>query len=336
MANITFSEGSGVNDSIFGKSQAPIRMFIEKRGEEFEAQSILPLLFSMEKSNHYAEKLTTLTAMDDFVPVGENGNYPTAGMEEGYSKTIEHMTWKSKFSISQEMVEDSKLLDLKQQPANFIASYHRTREKFGAALFGSAIGSSAYSLAGKNFSVTAADGKSVFATDHPGKISKKTQSNKFADAFSNDALAALESKMQDFRGDNNEVLDVAPNTIVIPNDYKLKKDVFAAVGADKDPNTANNGFNYNFGRWNIIVWAYLNQFITAGTKPWILLDSKYNNEYKGAVWFDRTALDVKSEIDSGNDANVWRGRARFGAGFGDWRAFAVGGVTGGSTLISGS
>ena len=41
MANITFSEASGVNDSIFGKSQAPIRMFIEKRGEQFEQQSVV-------------------------------------------------------------------------------------------------------------------------------------------------------------------------------------------------------------------------------------------------------------------------------------------------------
>ena len=29
MANITFTEGSGLQDSIFGKSQAPIRMFLE-------------------------------------------------------------------------------------------------------------------------------------------------------------------------------------------------------------------------------------------------------------------------------------------------------------------
>ena len=41
MANITFSEGSGVNDSVFGKSQEPIKMFIEKRAEAFEAQSIM-------------------------------------------------------------------------------------------------------------------------------------------------------------------------------------------------------------------------------------------------------------------------------------------------------
>ena len=37
------------------------------------------------------------------------------------------------------MIEDSKLLDLTKKPAAFITSYGRTREMFGAALFGSAM-----------------------------------------------------------------------------------------------------------------------------------------------------------------------------------------------------
>ena len=141
-----------------------------------------------------------------------------------------------------------------------------------------------------------------------------------------------ESKMQDFRGDNRELLDVAPDTIVIPNDYKLKRDVFAAIGADKDPSTANNGFNYNYGRWTVVIWPYLNQYITTGTAPWILLDKRYNDEYGSAMWLDRVKLEVRSELSS-NDANVWKGYARFIAGFNDWRGFAVGGVTGGTQLI---
>jgi hypothetical protein len=43
-------------------------------------------------------------------------------------------------------------------------------------------------------------------------------------------------------------LGLVPDTIIIPNDAMLKKEVFAAIGADKDPNTANNGFNFQFGR----------------------------------------------------------------------------------------
>ena len=335
MAGITFSEGSGLADSIFGKSQAPIRMMIEKRGEAFEQQSIVNELFNVMSSSNWAEKFTTMTAMEGFKPVGENGAYPRDNLQEGFSKTLEHMTWKDRFSISREMVDDAKVIDLKREPASFITGYYRTREKFGAALFGAGIsGSTSINYSGKMFDTKTADGKALFAKDHPEKLTKKTQSNQFADAFSNDALAAMETAMQDFRGDSNEVLDVSPDTIIIPNQYKLKQAVFAASGADKDPDTSNNGFNYTYGRWSVIIWPYLNQFIADGTSPWILMDSRYNKEYNGAVWLDRVSLEVRSDIDKNNDANTWSGYARFTAGFSDWRFAAVGGVTGGTTLVS--
>lgn len=334
MANITFSEGSGVNDSVFGKSQEPIKMFIEKRAEAFEAQSIMKELFNVSTSSHWSEKFTAMTSMAGFQPVGENGDYPVDGMQEGYSKTFEHMTWKSSFSISREMVDDAKVLDLKKQPAAFTASYYRTREKFAAALLGGAIKKeTSVEFSGQKFATTTADGVCLFSKVHPSRLGRGTQSNLFTDAFSNDALAAAECAMQEFKDDNEQILDVAPDTIVIPNDYTLKKNVFAAIGADKDPATANNGFNYNFGRWNVIIWGYLNQYITSGTKPWVLADTRYNKEYQGAVWLDRTSLEVTSKI-ADNDANVWKGYARFIGGFNDWRFAAVGGVTGGTTLIS--
>lgn len=335
MANITFTEGSGLQDSIYGKCQAPIRMFIEKRGESFEQQSIIKEIFDMGKSTHFGEVYTSMTAMDGFQPVGENGAYPVDGMQESYKKFVEHMTWKDSFSLSREIVEDGKLMDLKKQPAAFITGYYRTRERFGAALLGAAVrGATSADFSGKKFDTTTADGVCLFSKVHPSILGKAKQSNQFSDAFSNDALGAMETEMQNFKGDNGEVLDVTPDTILIPNDYKLKMEVFAALGADKSPDTANNGFNFNYGRWNVIVWPYLNQFITAGTSPWILLDSGYSKEYGGAVWLDRTALDVKSRVDDSNDANIWSGYSRFSAAFNDWRFAAVGGVSGGTTLIS--
>lgn len=335
MANITFTEGSGLNDSIYGKSQAPIRMMMTKRGEAFEAQSALPELFAMGNSNKWAEKYTTMTAMEGFQPVTENAAYPTDGMQEGYSRTIEHTEWKNSFAISRKMIDDANIVDLRQKPEAFIAGWYRAREKFGAQLYGEAIkGNSSFKLKGMQFSTKAADGQCVFSTAHPSILkASRTQSNLFSDAFSNDALMAMESAMNDFRGDADEVLDVSPSVIVIPNDYALKKTVFAAIGADKDPATANNGFNYNFGRWTVVVWQYLNQFITSGTAPWMLIDKEYNDIYGGAPWLDRVKLEVKSEI-AANDANVWKGYGRFGAGFNDWRYVAVGGVSGGTDLIS--
>lgn len=333
MANITFSEGSGVNNSIFGSSQTAVRMLIEKRGEQFERESIVNRVFKKDKTDHWAEKYTSLTAMEGFQVAGENGAYPTDGQEEGFSKVLEAVTWKDSFSLSREIVEDSKTIDLRKKPAGFVTAYYRTREKLGAALLGGAIsGSSAVTYAGGRFDLKTSDGQTLFHAAHPAKIKGEAQSNLFSDAFSADALGMLEVKMQNTRGDNDEILDVAPDTILIPNIHSLKKAVFAAIGADKDPETANNGFNYQFGRWNVIVWPYLNQFITAGTSPWVLLDSRYNQEYGSLIWLDRVPLDVRSTVDENTDANVWRGYARFTAGFHDWRGIACAGVSGAGDL----
>ena len=333
MANITFSEASGVNDSIFGKSQAPIRQFIEKRDEAYEAESIAKTLFRADTSTHFGEKYTSLTAMDGFEVAGENGAYPTDGQEEGYSKIIESVEWKDSFSISQKIIEDSQLMDLKQKPAGFVTAYYRTRERFAAALLGNAIqGNASMTFAKGTFDLKGADGQNLFYASHPAKIAGDTQCNLWSDDFSDDALGMLETKMQNTRGDNNEMLDVHPDTIVIPNIHALKKAVFAAIGADKDPETANNGFNYQFGRWNVVIWNYLNEFIASGTTPWLLMDSRYNKEYGTLIWLDRVNLAIRSTIDENTDANVWRGRARFTAGFHDWRGIACAGVSGATDL----
>ncbi len=333
MAGITFSKSSGVNNSVFGKSEAPIRKFLESNMETYEKNSAVDKIFSIDSDNNYSVKLTGMTSMDGFQPVGEGGAYPNDGMQEGYSKILEHVVWKDSFKITQEMVEDDKVIDFKKAPTAFLKGFHRTREQFGAALIGGALSGTTTNFKNKSFDTTSADGVSVFSKEHPSILDGTfSQSNLFAGAFSNSNLVKLECKMQDFRDDNHNVLDIAPDTILIPNDATLKAAVFAAIGADKDPATANNGFNYNFGRWTIIVWSYLNQYIKSGTSPYILIDSNYNEIAGGAVWYDRIKLNVSSYVDDNTDVNVWKGRARFIAGFNDWRAMAVGGITGGSAL----
>ena len=332
MANIVFSESTNVANSIYGDSQAPIKLFLEKRAESFEQESVIKNVFAMGTSKHWSEKYTSMTAMDGFQPVGENGAYPVDGMQEGYEKLFVHETWKDSFALSREIIDDAVVMDLKKKPLGFITGYYRTRELFGAALFGGAI-TGAAKFRSKTFDVKTADGVNLFATNHPSKLKKEAQTNKFTDAFSVDALGAMETAMQQFKGDNGEILDVTPNTILIPNDYQLKKEVFATIGADKDPATTNNGFNYQFGRWNVIVWSYLNNFITKNSKPWMLLDTRYSEENGGAVWLDRVGLEVKSTIDENTDANVWRGYSRFSAGFNDWRFAALGGAADGTALL---
>lgn len=332
---VIFSTASGVTDSFFGKSQEPIKMLIEKEVEGFEQMSAVPKLFKEVKSNNFAEKFTSKTGMGNFEPVGEGGAYPLAEIEEGYPKVIYPETWKQSFAVTKEMIEDKKNIDISSEALGFTQAYGRTKEAFAASLFKNATATK-IQVGAKQYDISCADGKALFAADHPGKVKRDIQSNKFKDAFSVDALSAMECAMQNFKDDSGNTLNIAPDTILIPNIWSLKKAVFEAIGADKDPATANNGFNYQFGRWNVIVWNYLSDIAGADASktPYILLDSKYNKSRGGAIWIDRVPLSVRSYVDNGNDNNIWAGRTRFGAGFNNWRAFAVGGMEDGTTLIS--
>lgn len=340
MPGFTFTEESNVANSIYGNHQYPIRAFLEERGEAFEQQSQLPHLFTMETSTHWAESYGGLTSMSEFEPVGENGPHPMNEMREGYQKVLKHMTWKSRFDISREMIDDGNVIDMKKRPLGFMKAWYRTRENFGAALFGNAIlGNTSFTMQSANgakvFDCTSADSLCLFSTAHTSALGNATQSNRFADAISAEAVGAVETEMQNFKGDNGEILDIAPMTLLIPNDMATKKAAFAAVGSHEDPEVAgSNAFSYVFGRWNIIVWPYLNKFITGNDKPWVMLDTAYSEQMGGAVWLDRVKLEVKSKIDDNTDANKWLGYARFIAGFNDWRFAAVGGVTGGTQLIT--
>lgn len=333
---VTVSIGSGLVDSVYGNSQFPIMSYLMKRGEAFEQQSLLPKLFREVNSKHFTEGYSGETAMDDFEDVGEGGDYPRTGFEETFRKYIENREFKQSFSITQTLVEDGNLGEMKQRANKLITAYDRTREMHGRYLYAGGLFGVTVTVKGKKYSCASADGKALFATDHPNKVKGKAQTNLYAGDFTAEHLDAVETNMQNIKGDNGELLAVAPDTIWIPNDAALKRQVFEVIGADKDPNTANNGFNYQFGRWNVIIDPYMHLALAnlgkSAVKPWILLDSKFIQENDGPIFQNRVKLQVKSDIDPNNDNNIWKGRGRFAAGFVDWRFAAAGGIEGGTAL----
>lgn len=332
---VTVSIGSGLVDPIFGKCQVPLASYIEQLGEAFERESLLKYLFHFENSRHWAEQHSSETAMDDFVPVGEGGEYPRTGFESGYDRIIENMTFKQSFSVTQELVEDAQLGEMKRRARKLITAYGRTREKFGRALYAGGLYGTTVSFGGKSFACNSADGLALFHKEHVNKVNGKKQCNLYKGSFTASLLGKIETEMQQLTGDNGELLAVAPDTILIPNDAALKDAVFSAIGADKEPTTSNNAYNYQFGRWNIIIDPYLTQALAAmgkTDKPFILLDSKFLETGDGAIFQERKKLEVKSVVDQNNDNNSWRGRARFGAGFVDWRFAAAGNISTGKDL----
>ena len=164
MATIIFGKMSGLNDSIYGKSEAPIKAFLEENVKAYTEKSFVERVFKVIESDNYAEKFTSLTGLaQGFLPVGEGGAYPKDERQEGFAKVLEHDTWKDSFTITQEMIEDSKILDLNRTGARgFIDAYALTREKYGAQFLVGAIQGTTSTIQKKKMDTTSADGVALF------------------------------------------------------------------------------------------------------------------------------------------------------------------------------
>lgn len=337
MPNIVFSEASGVADSIYGKSQAPIQEFILSTSKtRDEAEEVYKRLFKMTKSTNYAEKYSGFTSMGGFAPTAENGANHRDGMQETFSKTLENIRWTDEFVISREMIDDATIISLAERPQAFIDGYYDTRGDYAAAVFGGAL-SGLTQIKYKDFTcdIKGADGLPIFHKAHPSVVKKSyTQSNVCSNILSAEALDLAETAHQNLRDDNGKSMRIAPTTIVIPNTAQAKRIAFAAAGSERDPVTNNNAFNYQVGRWNICVWQELNDYVTTDGEqfPWFLMDEGYNQKYGTAIFQDRTDLEVNSYVDPSNHANIWTGFARYVAGFKDFRGVYAGGITGAPAL----
>lgn len=315
-----FSKASGLNDSIYGKSQDPIRMFLMEREEVYKKGSMIDKIFSVISSDKYAEKFSSFTAKGDFKPVGEAGKYPRTSQQVGYEKVIEPEEWKNSFEVTETMIEDAKMFDVKAQARDFMMSYYRTREKFFANLLLNGR-SSTFTFGGKSFDSTCYDGQPLFSTAHPsvtGAIGN--QSNLSADTpFSYDNLAEVEDKMLKLTDDDGNDLNLGPDTIIIPNEARIKKLVDDALLTERGkPGTTDNSHNYHYGRWNVLVWSSFKTPAGAAHDPWIVIDSEYAKMF-GLFCIDRVPLNVKSWIDHETGNNVFGGRSRWGGGFVDFR-----------------
>lgn len=331
MPGIITSISSGVNNTLFGDVQGPLVALLEEEYSRFESNESFTLwkkIFPEFKLDSNMATIGSLGAIGLFEDVGENGAYPASELREGFQKLLTAQEWKNSFAISQTMMEDKLDFILADNAKQLVASYFRTKNSFFWGLLGAALKNTDYvTPKKKKISVKTMDGVNVFSGAHKLAHASGTVGNAFKDAFSASALGKVAEHMQNMVDDNGEIIGLVPDTIIIPNTEEAKSAVFGVIGASHDTTTAaGNKFNYQFGNWEVIVSPWLASHQTADGFPWLLMDSDYNQRRYGARDVERIQMTVRSEI-AANDANVWKGRGRFGGAFIDFRAFAAGGVS---------
>jgi len=326
-----FSVASGVADSIFGNVQDPMVALIIREHEAWmdRAVSLVNRVFHPFELDGASGSVQEMGNLGEMEMTGENGAYPRSEIAEGFRKVFTSEEWKKDVAISQTAIEDEVRHVLKDKAHELMDAYHRTRNNFFWALLGSALQNKHYIRKGKVLSTDGIDGVKLFSTAHPSKFDPKLkQSNAFSLEFSSENLGKVATAMQNAVTDSGEIAGLQPDTIIIPNTEEAKRKVFGAIGAYHDPDKdASNAFNYQFANWDVMVVPWLVPYCTDGQPfPWILMDSEFNKSRYGAVDIQRLKPTVKSYIDEGTDANIFKLRTRFSGAFGNWRAFAAGGL----------
>lgn len=363
MAGIIFNIQESAMNSAFNILQEPIKMILENETEAFEKESIIPKVFVMKTTDKFREEFRSVTTMDGFKPTEDMEPAGLSDFEEGYNKQFMFQTWTNAFIVSKQTIEDNQMMDINPRAMGFIKSYGRTREIYAVSMLGAALGKTndAYRIteaSGKGMDTTngRVDGpkQQYFHNEHKTVIlrgesqPRATQSNKF---YANidwtgadpeleekvmDVIGQVESEMAKYKDDKGNIVPVRPTTIVIGEDYRLKDVLERGLKSKYGSRMDGNGVNLAYGRYEIVVSPYLSNIdgFEDADHAMLLLDPSRNREGLGAVWFDRIPLQVTSWVDPKTKANIWDGRARFGAGFGDFRAMSYINLANGETAHS--
>lgn len=354
MAGIIFNIQESLNNSAFNILQEPIKMVLENEVEAFERDSIIDKVFVMKTTDKYREEYRSTTTMDGFKPTEDMEVAGLSDFQEGYNKQFVFQTWTNSFVVSKQTMEDNQMMSIEPKAMGFIKSYGRTREQYAVNMIAAALGGE-LSDKQKELKITKLSGlgmdtvdgsiegtkQQYFHNKHKGvQINGKSlveQSNKY---YANlnlsngdvgnleervlDVIEQVASKAKKYKDDKGNIVPVNYTRIVLGEDYRLNDILMRALKSKYGSAMGGNGVNLVYGKYEVITNPYLSDVkgFTDADHGLILIDPQRNKEGLGAVWFDRKPLEVRSYKDEKTEANVWAGRARFGAGFGDFRAMS--------------
>ncbi len=330
---VIFSKHGGLNDEAWKTIDTELSMVIQDTDtEKNKDDELVKALFNVKTSKKFGEKQGSMTEFGNFEEVSEGDNGLQDDYSMGFSKLIEHHQFIKTFMCTREAKDDGNIDLMKTTAANFVRAYKRSRAQYASDCLTSQAATFTYGT--KSYDRTTADGKALFATDHPGKkTGVATQSNKFTNAFGSNStmLYTLANIGRNFKNQSGNVMGYTFDTIIIPGNAPDLEDLIKRIiHSDQIVGSNNNDINTQKGSWRLVVdhrWQ-----VAADKRPYILMSSEAQRELNAGVFFDRVALDVSNEVLNKSRNLEWSGYARWSAGFNDWRHVIIGGADSGTTL----
>ena len=325
--SIIYSKNSGLHDASIGKMETPIKMVIEHESDLLTKKGgIRDWLFNVEKSARFGETLVAENEFGVFKAAEEGAAAEKDGVEETYSKFIEHIQFMKEFVITAQMMEDANYgiaADAKRRAENFTRAYYKTQHKICEYALANGTGASG-TFAGATLDLTAPDKLPLFSNAHKwgGTAVNGTQSNYFwgeifgsASAFE-EALSELSVKLRNMKDENGDPLGYTADTLILPGNRPAAEMIAKKVcGTEGALGNGYNDINLQYGNWNIVImptWQSADDRV-------MIMSGEANKNLGGNMFFNRIPLTVSNWVDHHTGNYIWNGRCRFGVGFGTYK-----------------
>jgi phage major head subunit gpT-like protein len=204
------------------------------------------------------------------------------------------------YQLSRELVDDNMYGNIRQFPEMLARQARHTKETVAASVFNN----------GFSTSFTGADGKPLFATDHPLRGSAGgTQANKFstARALSHSALKDALVELRQNKADDGTFSPITGAvTLLVHPDLEFR--ALEILGTERVPYSADNTTNVLRDRSiSVQVWPFLTD-----TNAWFLGADKSRTKLK---YFERWPLTQNMEDIDRNLSMVHRVYERYSVGW---------------------
>ena len=224
---------------------ARVRKIYDTEYKERINESMIPMIFGMEKSDRNYEIVSGVGGMQDLQTFDGTISYDT--VRQLYDKTFSFPEKALGMKIERKLYDDALDNIMNRQPWQMAVSKARTREKSGASIF--------------NGAFTGTDGPdslSLCNASHPYSPDDATvQSNAGSTAMSPTAVEATRRiGFNSIYNDRGELLEVNYDLILCTvNNEETAWEIINSTGK---VDTSNNNRNFHQGRYKLAVWNRLN------------------------------------------------------------------------------
>jgi len=257
-------------DKLVGKFQYPILEYWTQVYEDAIKDSMIPHLFQREQSSNVAESVSSLVGAVDFTEW--NGEFTFAEQKEGYTKTWVPIIWQAGRAYDEFLLDDAKLINLKNDHGDFALGAARTKENSTAGIFTYADQTS-FSVNGVSLNWTlTGDSLPLASASHTMANASGTQSNLLTLELNEENLEEACQTMFAMKDDEGNAANLQPDTLVVP--ITLRKKALEIVGANGKSDTADNNPNIFEGSMQVVVWKQYQKQSGKTNIPWCVMDSK--------------------------------------------------------------